>query len=313
MQADHIEALKQVDLERYALACGYAEDAGESGGSVKVLRRGRDGAGTGDKLIVCKSSKRGYDIYKNIRTGKQGSIIDFVMEEHGEGFKAACERLGGDNDATTTPSLSSSKGTSQLRDVDKERDRKKCLAVWNAATWTTENPYLASRGLTAASLGDDRFKDTFRQSKHGATLFLHHDRQGPCGYELKGHDQNGKSLNGFMKRGQRGFWYSNNLKSATSVVICESALDCLSHYELYRWDVAYLSFAGTISIKQKELFTGLFNKSSDKLFVVATDNDRSGDDYFKMLCDLASKKLKRHRPEGKDFNADLQYCQRENS
>ena len=86
-------------------------------------------------------------------------------------------------------------------------------------------------------------------------MFLHRDRQGMTGYELRGID-----LKAFMANGKRGLWYSNNIRTSKSVVICESAIDCLSHFQLYGWDCAYVSFGGAISLKQKELLTGLFAK-----------------------------------------------------
>jgi hypothetical protein len=145
-------------------------------------------------------------------------------------------------------------------------------------------------------------------------MFLHQDRVGMTGYELRGvYAQTGEKLKGFMKDGKRGLWYSNNLCTSKSVVICESAIDCLSHYELYGWDCAYVSIGGAISSKQKDLLTGLFVKVTARngLIIIGVDNDAAGTQYFETMQALTPVKLKRHCPIGNDWNADLQFVRSE--
>lgn len=97
-------------------------------------------------------------------------------------------------------------------------------------------------------------------------------------------------------------------------MICESPIDCLSHWQLYGWDVAYVSLGGTIGNRQRDLLTGLLAKANARqaMVIVGTDNDAAGDGYFEELSLLAPMRLERHRPIGKDWSDDLAYVNREN-
>lgn len=301
-----------IDLGAFVSSFGYELDKKDSNTRTKTYRR------ESDKIIVSKG-KCGFDIFKDCRSEVHGSVIDFAQMETGEDLGRTRQRLrawigqGNPKDFPfpTGPSVQPAADAPTATD---EPDRKKCLKVWNAATWNPEPAYLLSRGLTAESLADDRFKDTFRVSAKGAILFLHRDRMGMTGYELRGVDaKTGEKLKAFMADGKRGLWFSNNLREAKSVVICESAINALSHYELYGWDTAYVSIGGAISLKQKELLAGLFAKFTAKngLMIVGTDNDAAGDDYFTTMKTLTTAKLKRHCPIGNDWNADLQFVRSE--
>lgn len=298
-----------IDLGAVAESFGYQLDRTESNERTRTYRRD-----SGEKIIVSRGHC-GHDIYLNCRSQAHGSVIDFVQQETSEGLGRTRRRLrefmGQDSrypSFPTCPSLSPSTGDS--RGID-EPDRRKCSEVWELATGNPVTPYLLERGLSERTLLDPRFVGTFRVNSTGAVMFLHRDRVGMTGYELRGIDsKTGFSLKGFMRRGKRALWYSNNLKQSTSVVICESAIDCLSHYELYGWDVAYVSIGGAISTLQKELLTGLFGKKPQ--IIVATDNDDSGQSYFEIMQSLTAMKLKRHSPIGKDWNDDLMTCVKEN-
>lgn len=300
-----------IDLGDFVASFGYERDMKESNERTKTYRR------EGDKIIVSRG-KCGFDIFKDCRSEAHGSVIDFAQLETGESLGRTRQRLrawmGQGNPKDFFPTGPSLKPPTDAPTATDEPDRKKCLKVWESASWNPEPAYLLGRGLSAEVLNDDRFKDTFRVNRSGGVMFLHRDRAGMAGYELRGVDaQTGEKLKGFMKDGKRGLWYSNNLCTSKSVVICESAIDCLSHYELYGWDCAYVSIGGAISSKQKDLLAGLFVKVTARngLIIVATDNDAAGDDYFATMKTLTPVKLKRHCPIGNDWNSDLQFVRSE--
>ena len=182
------------------------------------------------------------------------------------------------------------------------------MAVWNAASWNPEPDYLLDRGLSVATLGDVRFFDTFRVTNQGAVIFLHHDRQGPCGYEVRGH-----GVKSFGKRTVKGLWSTPNLRTATAIVITESPIDALSHAELFGGDCAYVALGGTLSRRQCELMTGLLAKAHARhvMVIVATDSDEAGQAYFDQLQGMTAMHLERLSPVGADWNDDLCWCVRE--
>ena len=301
----------EIDLGAFVASFGYELDTKESNERTRTYRR------EGDKIIVSRG-KCGFDIFKDCRSEAHGSVIDFAQSETGEGLGRTRQRLrawmGQGNPKDSFPTGPSLKPPTDVPTATDEPDRKKCLAVWNLASWTPEPTYLLGRGLSVEVLNDDRFKDTFRVNRSGAVMFLHRDRVGMTGYELRGVDaQTGEKLKGFMKDGKRGLWYSNNLCTSKSVVICESAINALSHYQLYGWDCAYVSIGGAISSKQKDLLAGLFAKVTARngLIIVGVDNDPAGDACFKSMKALTEARLRRHCPISNDWNADLQFVRSE--
>lgn len=304
---DNLNEVKQRDLVAYAEQQGYKRiEAKCSPHSVCLA--------LGDDKIIVKVDGDNHFVYCNVHDDRdQGSIVDFVMKRQGVNYVGAMKALLRLETASFPTGLKKP-SNSGLSKATEEPDRKKCLKVWDAATWNPEPAYLLSRGLTAESLADERFRDTFRVNPKGAVMFLHRDRIGPTGYELRGvYAKTGEKLKAFMADGKRGLWYSNNLREAKSIIVCESAIDCLSHYELYGWDCAYVSIGGAISSKQKDLLAGLFAKVTARngLIIIGTDNDAAGDDYFTTMQTLTQTKLKRHCPIGNDWNADLTYVRNE--
>jgi Toprim-like len=296
---------RQLKISTYAATVGYTRDTLKSSSRVAVLRRGSDD----DKLLVWEG-RDGYEVYQSDRDEEDsGSVIDFVMRREGLNLgqaRMALRKFLG----TLKPLDTSSHSCPSVKPPDHEPDRKKVVAVWSAARWTTEVPYLAGRGLSAETLGDPRFLDTFRLSATGAVVFPHRDRFGLCGYEVRRSD-------GFRAMGKntvKGLWHSTNLGSATAIVVCESPIDCMSHHQLYGWNCAYVSLGGTIGTRQRDLLTGLLAKANARhaMVIVGTDNDTAGEGYFDELSLLAPVKLKRHRPIGKDWSDDLAYVNREN-
>jgi DNA primase len=92
-----------------------------------------------------------------------------------------------------------------------------------------------------------------------------------------------------------------------STVICESSIDCLSHYQLHGGDAGYVSLGGAIGARQRDLLTGLFVKAQRRSarVIVATDNDAAGEVYFEQMQLLSPFTLERQTPMGKDWNDDL--------
>ena len=83
----------------------------------------------------------------------------------------------------------------------------------------------------------------------------------------------------FSKGGIKGLWASNGSPDDTTLVICESPLDCLSYHQLFPDDTTrYFATGGTLSDKQKTLLKGVFDKFHNKggHIMIATDKDEAG-------------------------------------
>jgi Toprim-like len=305
MTADlELETFKKgVSLEGYARTLGFERWLPECRGAFTVLRRKTDDG----KLIVWAGSD-GCARYRNERSQANGSIIDLVQETEGLSLGQARRRLRALMGLGEERTDSFPQGP-VLKLIPIELDSKKVAAVWQAAQWITEIPYLvAGRGLSAETLSDDRFRDTFRLSTTGDIIFPQWDRGGMCGYERRA-----EGKKSFGANTVKGLWYTRNINTR-SIVVCESPIDCLSHFQLYGWDVAYVSLGGSIGNRQRDLLAGLLAKANARqaAVIVGTDNDPAGDKYFEELSLLSPMRLGRLRPTGKDWNDDLAYVNREN-
>jgi hypothetical protein len=95
------------------------------------------------------------------------------------------------------------------------------------AQFTNSHPYLLDeRKISSETLTDPRFNNIKIDARRNA-LFPHYNSSGVSGYEIKN-----KDFTGFAKGGEKGIWYTSNIMRAKNVVICESAIDALSHAEL---------------------------------------------------------------------------------
>lgn len=310
--ATEIEFFKAQPFADIAAALGYTPDGKASSGGSTVLRRE-----DGDKVAVKRDGKHWVYFSVHDRTD-HGSIVDFIQRRTGGTLgdvRKALRDITGHNGTfilPTAPNPGQDLPPSSTVATDPDGFRKKSLAVWNAATWNPEHPYLLSRGLDHATLADFRFANTFRQDAHGNAVFPNYDRGGLCGYERRG-----PAVKMFGKDVKKGLWVSANLKNSYAIIITESAIDALSHSRLYADAYyayyAYCAIGGAIGSRQRDLLAGLLAKAGDRnaLVVIATDNDAAGDSFYNELSVLAPMRLERHRPIDKDWNADLAYCNRE--
>lgn len=58
----------------------------------------------------------------------------------------------------------------------------------------------------------------------------------------------------FGKDVKKGLWLTPNIKTASAIIITESAIDALSHSRLYAFvDSAYCAMGGSIGSRQRDL------------------------------------------------------------
>jgi len=170
------------------------------------------------------------------------------------------------------------------------------------------NSYLKGRSLSEETLADKRFL-VLQEGVWKNISFIHYNFDDEiCGYEQKN-----KDFTFFSKGGEKGIWRSNNLTLAKTIVICESAIDALSHAELKETgsDVAYISFCGQMSHEQLAIIQKV---TQGKSVIIATDNDKAGDIFAEKINNLLQGNvisILREKPSSKDWNDDLREEQEE--
>ena len=294
---DEIRRIQEtVDLAQYALGRGWELDRAKTSSSVVVLRSGatkilarkKGNKHPGWRFVECVSA--------DLTGGRCGDVVDFVAWELGITIKEAMQELGGYEGTTTFPL-----GHSEAPTGSSKATRADVVSYWAGCRWIPNHGYLRRRKLDTA-LGDPRFVDRYRMDARGNAVFPLYDRQGLVGCERRNVE-----FRGMIKGSNRAFWHSNNLSIATTIIITESPIDCMSHAELYSGDAAYIALCGTVTLLQKDLLKGLIHKAANRsaTIIAGFDNDSMGNEYYRLLQSLSSVELERAMPATKDWNSDL--------
>lgn len=298
-RADELECFKtEISLVEYAAAQGYEIDRRESSRSSIVMRRG------GDKIIVATDTD-GHGIYFSVRDdADHGSIIDFVQRRQGLTLGQVRKEL--------RPWLSGGVAVLQQRErmpkpAPSSADQQRVVAAWARMRSAADgHPYLeAERGISRDILADPRFASVVRIDARGNAVFPHYDRQGLVGYELKN-----AGFSSFSSGGQKAVWHSSNITNAPRVVLVESAIDAMSHAQLFGdREAAYLSTGGSMSDRQRLLLREIIAEASARgaEIIIATDADEAGDRMAREIAALAppTASVRRERPDAKDWNDQL--------
>jgi hypothetical protein len=129
------------------------------------------------------------------------------------------------------------------------------------------------------------------------------------GAEIRNH-QFKRHLRGSLR--SSSVWMSNVPAKAKRLVICESAIDCLSYFQIKGdSEDVYISFGGSITQNQlmciRNIVSDLIIDPSFKI-VVAVDSDRSGLEYAAKIRESFPLAVFDY-PNEKDYNEDLKNIQ----
>ena len=298
--ADELERFKShINLTEYMAAQGYKLDKAESSRHSAVMRGPGD-----DKLIVAKGQD-GHWVYFSVRDeADNGSIIDFVQRRQalnlGQVRQALRPWIG---EAAERPSPAIEHYARIVLPSSPDRQRVACALA--KAPPAERHPYLEGRGIEAETLADPRFAGMIRLDARGNAVFPHYDREGLSGYELKN-----EGFTGFSGGGSKALWHSTNLGQERRLVITESAIDALSHAQLYPDpDTAYISLGGSPSPEQMELARSAIFKAQNRgsKVMVGTDNDPGGEKIAKWLSNGYSGIERELSAYGKDWNEQIKH------
>lgn len=298
-QDPELEAFKtEIDLRAFAESEGYALDRRESWRGSSVMR-----SKSGDKIVVKRDADNHY-VYFSVRDeGDNGSIIDFVQKRRpcslGQARMALRPWIGRAAVASPYPAL-----------VKTPRDRLEVERQYRRMQDAPRHPYLENeRGLSPALLCSERFAGRVRIDGKGNAVFPHFDQDGLCGYEIKN-----KGVTLFAVGGQKGLWFSRTKERDNRLVLAESAIDALSHAQLFPEErTRYASIGGQMNARQPGLVKASVLKMPEgSTIIAAMDGDDTGHHLAKLVRQmvLGTGRLdllfSPHLPEGsKDWNDAL--------
>jgi hypothetical protein len=170
--------------------------------------------------------------------------------------------------------------------------------------------YLKFRGINESTLKSTTFQGKILQCRIGNfcnIAFPYQETIGGkyVGAEVRNH-QFKRHLRGSLR--SSSVWISNIPTEVKRLIICESAIDCLSYYQLKgAVEDVYISIGGSITNGQLlTILTMVKQLPIQNTFrvIIAVDHDKMGKEYTrKILASIPDAII--DYPEGKDFNEVL--------
>ena len=283
---------RDIDLVDYAERHGYQiKKEGKRGDWHQLVK-------DGEVLIVTR--KDDHQVYLNTGDDRdKGSVIDFAKTRGGDGHGLNLGQVRQQlreylNDGPA-PSRIYAASVDVIRlnalpvgDPDHERqqqeDRKTRLIaeVLGVNKELTDRTYLHGRGITDSTIESPAFQGrifTAQQNEHKNTAFPLYNEQGLASVEQK--NEHYKNL---LPLPKNGIWVSHPTQGKDTtverVVVSESAIDSLSHYQLKHEqdprNTIYIATSGTPTEAQVALIQRVIDKQEPKEIVLANDRDAGG-------------------------------------
>jgi hypothetical protein len=298
---DELEGFKRnIDLRAYAATHGYFLDPKEAWTGSAGMRHDN-----GDKIVITRDTDGHYVYYSFRDPDDNGTIVDFIQRRKRLNLGEVRKKLR----RWTGQSRPSIPVFDEL--VKTPRDRQRVIAEYSRMQDARRHPYLEKeRCIPVELLCSPRFLGRIRiDDRWGNAVFPHFDEEGLCGYEIRN-----RAFKGFAAGGSKGLWRSHEQVDDNRLVICESAIDCLSHAALFVNPRArYASIGGQVNGSQPDLIkAAIASMPLNAEIVAAMDADAPGRDLAAMVRsafdavgreDLA---FRDHVPGGfKDWNEQL--------
>jgi hypothetical protein len=312
------ELRARISLMEFAQAHGYVLNR-RKGLCWPVLQHA-----TGDRVIIVNPNHPGNDGYFNPNDDRdRGTLIHFVTHRLGWLFPQ-------------DPTLSTSGNVNRiLHDwlqlpyherrylaktaLPSRHGSKVEMSVCNPALLTplTDIGWLRERGILRETLEVPLFRNRIMQYRNGTHVNIAFPyRIHPDG-EIVGAELRNHTFKGHMPGSRKSvsIWSSAMLPDTRRIMVCESALDALSHYQLFEdASMGYASFGGQLTLGQIKAIRTLTETApgSPLQLVIGVDQDTKGAQYAEMLTE-AFPKAERIYAEGKDFNEMLQRARKNQS
>ena len=298
-----ITDINNINLIEYAYLQGYSEPKKNSAASILLENKT-----TGDKIIVNKNTNNQY-YFNPENDNDNGKVYHFILNRLNDrleilnnpsGFEKRSVFVIAANYLNTpqqeinlTPEILENKPTPELGN---NLNIKPLL----------KKEFLKSRDISNNTIVNPKFKDNiFNAYAPGKTkgtfipniafpLYDSTNLNKVTGYEIR--NNNFKSILG----NHNNLWHSEipkHLNDISTIVFGESAIDCLSHFELNKKDnkeTVYFSFSGNIYDNKINSFLSaiepLVKTNPNINFKSITDNDHNGSQYdFRILTSFINK------------------------
>jgi hypothetical protein len=170
--------------------------------------------------------------------------------------------------------------------------------------------YLKLRGIDESTLRSTNFHGKILQCRIGNfcnIAFPYQETIGGkyVGAEIRNH-QFKRHLRGSLRTSS--VWVSNIPDQAKRLIISESAIDCLSYFQIKGdFEDVYMSFGGSITNGQLQTICNMVKQLPlDATFrvIIAVDHDKMGKEYAKKILEVISDAIVDY-PDGKDYNEVL--------
>ncbi|KAA9325080.1 hypothetical protein F0P96_20500 [Hymenobacter busanensis] len=287
---------RDIDLVDYAQRQGYTIK--------KESRRGDWHHLVKDDEHVIVTRKGDHQVYLNTGDDRDaGSIIDFAKTRGGDGhglnLGQVRQQLREYLDGAPAPArqyatqyatppdtsrLSSlpADDPEQARQAEEERRTRLISEVLGVKKELTDRSYLHGRGITDETLDNPAFQGrifTAQQNEHKNTAFPLYNEHGLASVEQK--NEHYKSL---LPLPKNGIWVSHPTEGKDTpverVVVSESAIDSLSHFQLKHGqdpkNTLYIATSGTPTEAQVALIQRVIDKQQPREVVLANDRDAGG-------------------------------------
>jgi len=283
-----------VNLVAYAQSQGYQLNRRRSTQISAVLSHS-----DGHKIVVSRFPD-GHWVYFTVGDDGRdsGSIIDFVKNRLnlnlGQVRKHLRDWAPGSIPINAMPELK----------IPKPLDRERIQKVFSEFRPFSQSRYLQiERKIDDTILLDKRFRGTIFENAAGEIIFAHHDESGLCGFERKG-----PAGAWFSAGGARALWSANVLPGDDTIVITESPIDALSHYQLFPNPAAqFVATCGAPGPEQWKQLLRTIDRLPNSRVVAAFDADETGDNLAdKVRVIVGDSRFRRARPpQFKDWNEEL--------
>ena len=288
---------RSINLVEFAIGRGFELKREKSTRRTKVLKHS-----CGDRILVSQSAQDGHWVYHSIGGEERdsGTIVDFLLRRDARGdmrsVHNACREFLGQ------PRIE--KAEHQVQPGDVSFVRELVIERFVRAQLAHNSRYLNERGIRPETLCDPRFRETWRMDARGNVLFPHRDSEGLCGYEVKN-----RNYTSFAKQARKTVWRSRAMDSDDRLVVTESAIEALSHFQLHRPATArYISVGGAWSGAGLDELTASTRRLPEGARVVlAFNHDKGGHELAERLrprIEAEGRGVTLHFPvrEGADWN-----------
>lgn len=300
---------RDVDLRALAEAFDYRFDPEKSSKTWPCYKH----VVTGRRLLISQKDDRSW-IWQDRETKRGGDAFHLAADVLGLDLKADFPRIKRELARFVGSSPSNDRPPPRpLSAADKPGDFSAIRAAWEAAGRVATPDYLTqARMIPPTTLTDQRFADTFRVVR-GDVAFPYFNRAGELtGFERRrtptSPDQPKAS---FSEGGKVGIWKSNSTEADTALTVCESPIDCMSHYFLNpnrRATTRYVALR-TGAEPAAGLREAIRAMPADAVIVGACDAGEAGEGYQMLIEQIAREEGRRfveHRSRlKKDWNDEL--------